>query len=132
MKMIKNIWCVTLYVSDLKKAIEFYEKILGLTKKYEYSSYAGFECGGVEIGLIPKDRVETGSTTPTVEFIVDNVDRFYEMLKKKNVDVIEPPHEEQWGGRQASFKDPDGNVLEVVQISWAKYFGVATKGAKRQ
>jgi hypothetical protein len=36
----------------------------------------------------------------------------------KNVDIVEPPHDEQWGGRQAGFKDPDGNILEVVQINW--------------
>ena len=49
--MIKTVWCVTFYVSNLEKAAEFYEKTLGLEKKYEYPSYVGFECGGVEIGL---------------------------------------------------------------------------------
>ncbi|RJS82183.1 VOC family protein, partial [Candidatus Bathyarchaeota archaeon] len=51
--MIKTVWCVTFYVSDLKRAAKFYEETLGLEKKYEFSSYVGFECGGVEIGLIP-------------------------------------------------------------------------------
>ena len=45
--MIKAVWCVTFYVSDLKKAVEFYEETLALKRKYEYSSYMGFECGGV-------------------------------------------------------------------------------------
>lgn len=45
--MIKAVWCVTFYVSDLKKAVEFYEENLGLEKKYEYSSYIGFECAGL-------------------------------------------------------------------------------------
>jgi catechol 2,3-dioxygenase-like lactoylglutathione lyase family enzyme len=130
--MIKTIWGVTFYVSDLKKAKEFYEKTLGLTKKYEYSSYAGFECGSMEIGLIPKEKVEIGENAPTVEFVVGDIDRFCETLKRKNVDIVEPPHNEQWGGRQASFKDPDGNILEVVQINWEKYFNVAVKGSKKQ
>ena len=130
--MIKTIWCVTFCVSDLRRAIDFYEKALGLTKKYEYSSYAGFECGNVEIGLIPKEKVEIGKDAAIIEFMVDNVDRFCETMRMKNVDIVEPPHNEQWGGRQASFKDPDGNILEVVQINWEKYFNVATKGAKKQ
>ena len=50
--MIKTVWCITFYVSDLKKAAKFCGETLGLEKKYEYSSYVGFECGGVEIGLI--------------------------------------------------------------------------------
>ena len=35
------------------------------------------------------------------------------------------------GGRQATFTDPDGNVLEIVQINWEKYFDVSAKGAKK-
>ncbi|HDL60396.1 MAG TPA: VOC family protein [candidate division WOR-3 bacterium] len=49
--MIQRIWDVTLTVKDLKKAVNFYENILGLVKKYEYKDYAGFDCGGVEIGI---------------------------------------------------------------------------------
>jgi catechol 2,3-dioxygenase-like lactoylglutathione lyase family enzyme len=130
--MIKTVWCITFYVSDLKRAIEFYQKMLGLTKKYEYSSYVGFECGSVEIGLIPKKTVEIGENAPTVEFAVDDVDHFCEMLRMKGIDIVNPPHDEQWGGRQASFKDPDGNLLEIVQIDWEKYFDVAAKGARKQ
>jgi catechol 2,3-dioxygenase-like lactoylglutathione lyase family enzyme len=130
--MIKTVWCVTFYVSDLKRATNFYEKTLGLTKKYEYASYAGFQCGGLEIGLVPKEKIEQGENSPSIEFLVDDVDQFYETLKKRGVNFVEPLHDEPWGGRQASFKDPDGNLLEIVQINWKKYFEVAAKGAKKQ
>jgi hypothetical protein len=40
-------------------------------------------------------------------------------------------HEEPWGGKQATFTDPDGNILELTQIKWEKYFDVAAKGAKK-
>jgi len=49
--VIKRIWDVTFTVSDLRRAIWFYEEVLGLQKKYEFKDYAGFDCGGVEIGL---------------------------------------------------------------------------------
>jgi catechol 2,3-dioxygenase-like lactoylglutathione lyase family enzyme len=114
-------------------AKEFYEKILGLEKKYEYSSYIGFECGGIEIGLIPKleKGQKVSSTTPSVEFLVDNVEEIYKTLKRKGVKFIKDLHDEPWGGRQASFTDPDGNILEIVQINWEKYFSVAAEGAKK-
>lgn len=129
--MINNVRCITLSVSDLKTAVDFYEKTLGFNKKYEYPSYAGFQCGGVEIGLRPgrkkKERIEDA---PSIEFFVDNVDAAYETPKKKGVNFVKEPHDEPWGGREASFLDLDGNLLEIVQISWKKYFEVSVKGAK--
>jgi len=94
----------------------------------------GFECGGVEIGLIPKlkkgERIAPNS--PSIEFLVDDVERFYNELKNKGVTFIKELHEEPWGGRQAAFTDPDGNMLEIVQIDWEKYFNVSAKGAAKK
>ena len=131
--MIKTVWGVTFYVSDMAKAKKFYEETLGLEKKYEYSSYVGFECGGVEVGLIPKleEGQKVSPLSPPVDLLVDDVERVYNELKQKGVKFIEELHEEPWGGRQATFTDPDGNVLEIVQINWEKYFDVAAKGAKK-
>jgi len=132
--MIKTVWCVTLYVSDLKRAAKFYEETLGLEKKYEFSSYVGFECGGVEIGLIPKpkDAHIVSAASPSVEFLVDNVDKARSELERKGVKFVKELHDETWGGRQATFTDPDGNILEVAQIDWEKYFSVSAQGAKKK
>jgi catechol 2,3-dioxygenase-like lactoylglutathione lyase family enzyme len=118
----------------LKKAAKFYEEVLGLEKKYEFSSYVGFECGGVEIGLIPKLREgeQAAPLSPSVEFLVDDVEKFYKELKNKNVKFVKELHEEPWGGKQATFTDPDGNILEIVQIDWEKYFSVSAEGAKKK
>jgi len=130
--MIKSVWCVTLKVSDLKKAVAFYEQTLGLDKKYEYSSYAGFQCGGVEIGLSPgRKESKPLENAPSVVFLVDDVDDAFKALKKKGVRFIEEPHDDAWGGRQAGFLDPDSNLLEIVQFNWAKYFEISLKGAKK-
>lgn len=132
--MIKTVWCITFYVSDLEKAAEFYEEILGLEKKYGYSSYVGFECGGVEIGLIPKltGRQKVNPLSPSVEFLVDDVEKVYKELKNKGVKIIKELHEESWGGKQAAFTDPDGNILGIAQINWKKYFMVSAEGAKKK
>jgi len=132
--MIKTVWCITFCVSNLEKAAKFYEETLGLEKKYEYSSYIGFECGGVEIGLIPKltEGQKVSPAFPSVEFLVDDVEKVCKELKNKGVKFIKEMHEEPWGGKQATFTDPDGNVLEIVQINWEKYFTVSAEGAKKK
>ena len=131
--MIKTVWCVTFYVSDLDRASRFYEETLGLEKKYEYSSYVGFECGGVEIGLIPKPSEEqkVSQLSASVELLVDDIEKSCKELREKGVRFVEELHEEPWGGRLATFTDPDGNNLQMVQIDWEKYFAISASGAKR-
>ncbi|OQX92436.1 MAG: hypothetical protein B6D58_02940 [candidate division Zixibacteria bacterium 4484_95] len=74
--MIKRIWDITLTVSDLGRAVSFYENILGLQKKYEFRDYAGFDCGGVEIGLKTWGELEKPRKgEPCINFIVDDIDR---------------------------------------------------------
>jgi len=127
--LIKSIWSVTLYVSNLQKSTRFYQDSLGLNKKYDYPSYAGFECGGVEIGLIPRENLKTGKDALSIQFLVESVDKTCEALKEKGVEFTVEPHDEPWGGRQARFLDPDGNLLELTQMDWKKYFKIASEGA---
>ena len=129
--MIKTVWSITLSVSDLERSKKFYEDVLGLDKKYEYSSYVGFECGGVEIGLRPKGTMDIGKDAASIQFLVD-IDEEYRRLVKKGVKFILEPHEEPWGGKQASLHDPDGNLLEITEINWEKYFKASLEGAVRK
>jgi len=132
--MIKSVWSVTFYVSDLKKAAKFYEETLGLKKKYEYSSYVGFECGGVEIGLIPESSEprERSAFSPSVQFLVGDAEKACSELKGKGVKFTKELHDEPWGGKQATFTDLDGNILEITQIDWQRYFSAAADGAKKK
>lgn len=130
--MIKRIWGITLNVSDLEKATAFYEKTLGFNKKYEYANYIGFDCGGIEIGLRFTEGMKPSEDLLSVEFLVDNVDNVYQTLKNKGVKFTREPHDEPWGGREASLRDTDGNILEIMQINWEKYFNVAIKGYKKK
>lgn len=122
-------WSVTLYVSNLEKSKNFYENILGLNKKYEYPTYVGYDCGGVEVGLTPRDNLEIGKDAPTIQFFVNNVDDVFKSLKEKNVKFIKKPHNQPWGGRQARFQDPDGNVIDLTEIKWKKYFQASSQGS---
>lgn len=127
--MIKSVWSITLCVSDLERSKAFYENVLGLDKKYEYPSYVGFQCGGIEIGLRPKEKLEIGKDAASIQFFVDDVDQTCAQLKAKGVEFTVEPRDEPWGGRQAKFRDPDGNILELTQILWKRYFEVSAEGA---
>jgi predicted enzyme related to lactoylglutathione lyase len=122
--MILRVWDVTFAVTDLEQAVDFYENVLGLQKKYQFSTYAGFDCGGVEIGLVPGRTTKVQEDAPCVDFLVRDVDQAYETLCERGVPFLKEPHDTLWGSRIALFTDPDGNVLQLVQIDWPKYFTV--------
>ncbi|MBC7264596.1 MAG: VOC family protein [Chloroflexi bacterium] len=122
--MILRVWDITFTVSDLERGVNFYENILGLAKKYQFATYAGFDCGGVEIGLQPGTPIRTPESTPCVNFLVRDVDEAYQVLRERGVQFLQEPHDTPWGGRIALFVDPDGHPLQLVQIDWRKYFAV--------
>ncbi len=81
-----------------------------------------FDCGGVDIGLIPGTPAGEQEGAPCVDFLVQDVDQAYRTLRERGVRFLKEPHDTPWGGRIALFADPDGNVLQLVQIDWPRYF----------
>lgn len=127
--MIKRIWDVTLTVRDLERAVQFYEETLGLLKKYQFSDYAGFDCGGVELGLKTWGRLEPPRRgEPLLNFLVDDADRAHKELAAKGVKFLKGPEETPWGGKIALFQDPDGNTLQLTQLDWKRYFSTCAQG----
>ncbi len=123
MLMIKRIWDVCLNVTDLERAVKFYGETLRLELKYRFHDYAGFDCGGVEVGLRTwGGGGEPRKGEPHIDFLVENIDEEYKRLREAGVEFSEPPNDTAWGARIAPFRDPDGNYLQLVQIIWGKYY----------
>ena len=127
--MIRRIWDITLTVRDLEYATWFYETVLGLSKKYAYKDYVGFDCGGIELGLKTWGELEpTRAGEPVIIFLVDDVDAAYERLRAQAVFFTQQPTQAKWGARIASFVDPDGNFLQITEVDWQAYHAAGAKG----
>ncbi|RLE28358.1 bleomycin resistance protein [Candidatus Acetothermia bacterium] len=127
--MIRRIWDVTLTVADLSRAVAFYRDVLGLPLKYRFPDYAGFDLGGVELGLKTWGGMEPPRNgEPVVNFLVDDVDRACRGLSARGVKFTKDPEDTPWGSRIALFRDPDGNTLQLTQIDWRKYFSAYARG----
>ena len=105
--MIEKIQNVTFPVSNLKRAVDFYENVLGLKKTGEWGNYAIFDVGGVEFALQPNRKL-------LIFLRVDDVDEAYKIFKEKGVKFVTEPKDQYWGGRTAEFADPDGNTFILV------------------
>jgi len=109
--VIEKINNITVPVKDLKKAIDFYENIVGLKKRQEWSNYATFEVGDMILGLDPFPKAEL-----QIYITVDDVDKVYGEMKEKGATFITEPKDQYWGGRTAKFVDPDGNKFILVSF----------------
>lgn len=112
--MIKRISHITFFVSDLKKSVIFYEKILGLKKTGEWSNYAVFDVDGVDLALAPGGKKGRKEGAPDIYMSVDDVDEAYKNLKEKSVKSVTEPENQYWGGRTVGFLDPDENMVILV------------------
>jgi len=112
---------VAVQVSDLEKADRFYTEIIGLKKVERNLSFAGswYQVGDFQLHLIVSDwaqnpvREDKWGRHPHVTFAIAGLDQVKRVLTEQQV-----PFQMSSSGRAALFvKDPDGNTVELLEIS---------------
>ena len=99
-------------VSDLERAKAVYTALLGIPPQADSSYYVGFDVAGQHIGLVPGGQ---GMTSPVAYWQVPDIEAKLAEVTAAGATVKEPPRDVGGGRLVASFTDPDGNVLGVVQ-----------------
>jgi catechol 2,3-dioxygenase-like lactoylglutathione lyase family enzyme len=51
-----------------------------------------------------------------VNLAVDDISAVHARLAGAGVTFTRPPETEDWGGQVASFLDPDGNLIQLMQL----------------
>jgi predicted enzyme related to lactoylglutathione lyase len=112
--MIKGVAAVWVPVTDMRRALEFYEDKLGLSVRERDEDWSALDANGMMIGLngSPEESPH-GDGGALIAFqpegeLEDAVDR----LKGRGVEFPEGISEHPWG-RIVPFKDPDGNDLQL-------------------
>jgi predicted enzyme related to lactoylglutathione lyase len=107
--------------NDLNKAKKFYQNILGLPIKFDFSNIGmiAFQVGNNEPAIILKDINKFPGTKPTIWFVVDNVNTEYKKLKAKGIRFFSEPFPIQTG-MAVEFEDPFGNKLGITDYSKIK------------
>ena len=108
---------ITVIVKDVQRSKEFYVKNLGFKLKTDANEF---------VSLLTPNRFLIGLHSPhkghehkveakgfQLEFEVDDVDAWYERLRKQGVRFAQKPKDMPWKEREAEFKDPDGHILII-------------------
>ena len=101
-------------VSDLATAKKMYAALLGMPPTTDSSFYVGFEAAGQQIGLVPGGGPE-GMTSPVAFWHVPDIAAKLAEVSNAGGTVKESPHDVGGGRLVATFTDPDGNVLGLIQ-----------------
>ncbi len=110
--MISRINVVYLYVSDMERSRAFYRDVLGLALEGDEHWAETTFADGVRFALHYSETPVIPGTT-MVDLEVADIDEAVTRLRERGVDVGEVWREEY--GCFASFRDPDGYVLELFQ-----------------
>ncbi|MDH6310358.1 putative enzyme related to lactoylglutathione lyase [Dysgonomonas sp. PFB1-18] len=103
---------------NLEESCDFYEKILGLNLKFDFSDMGmvAYKVGQEEPAIILKDVSRFPDFKPTIWFEVDNVSDTYRDLKAKGVVFFSEPFRIKTGWA-VEFSDPSGNRLGITDYN---------------
>lgn len=120
--MSANLAGIILWTDDLIRLSSFYEKALGLkphSVREDFIAYR-WDMGATDIrfsiGL--HSKIQGSAKDPLrvmVNFNVRNIIDMVSKLKESGAKFIRDPELEHWGGFVATFEDPDGNVVQLLQ-----------------
>jgi predicted enzyme related to lactoylglutathione lyase len=99
--------------------VRFYRDTLGLPPRSVKPDFINFDWGGVRLSIGIHDAVRGPSRDPLrvmVNLAVDDIGATYERLAGAGARFTRPPEPEDWGGHVATFVDPDGNTLQLLQL----------------
>jgi predicted enzyme related to lactoylglutathione lyase len=101
-------------VSDLEAAKAVYTALLGVAPQSDAPYYVGYQVAGQQIGLVPGGGPQ-GMTSPIAYWHVPDIEAKLADVTAAGASVNEPAHDVGGGRLVATFTDPDGNVLGLLQ-----------------
>jgi predicted enzyme related to lactoylglutathione lyase len=101
-------------VSDLEKAKGVYTALLGMPPQHDASYYVGYEAAGQHIGLVPGGGPQA-MTSPVAYWHVSDIEAKLAEVTAAGATVKDAPRDVGGGRLVATFTDPDGNVLGILQ-----------------
>jgi predicted enzyme related to lactoylglutathione lyase len=101
-------------VSDLAAAKAVYTALLGVAPQADSSYYVGYDAEGQHIGLVPGGGPQ-GMSSPVAYWHVTDIEAKLAEVTAAGAKVKDAARDVGGGRLVATFTDPDGNVLGLIQ-----------------
>jgi len=97
----------------------FYRDTLGLRPRSDKPDFINFDWSGVRLSVGVHAGVRGVSREPLrvmLNLTVADIQAAHARLAAAGVAFSRAPEREEWGGWVATFADPDGNILQLMQL----------------
>jgi predicted enzyme related to lactoylglutathione lyase len=97
----------------------FYADTLGLAVRHRRAGFVNFAWGDVRLTVTVHDALDGPAREPErimVNLLTDDIAADHGRLVDAGVPVVRPPEPESWGGRVATYADPDGNLVQLLEL----------------
>lgn len=118
MLMIGRVNGVILWTDNLQRLSRFYTETLGLTPRSVRQNFVNYEWDEMRFSIGTHDEVGGQAADPfriMINFDVLDIHAAHRALADQGVEFTRAPEREHWGGWVATLKDPDGNILQLLQ-----------------
>jgi predicted enzyme related to lactoylglutathione lyase len=102
-------------VTDLEAAKPVYTALLGVQPQADAPYYVGYDVQGQHIGLVPGGGPGGTMTSPVSYWHVQDIEAKLAEVTAAGATVVDAPKNVGSGRLVATFSDPDGNVLGLIQ-----------------
>lgn len=117
--------CGVILASDNPQALaQFYSDVFDVPfEKEEHGDLAphyGVDIGEVHLGIHPPQNLgmnSVGHSSISIAYNVDCLEHIITKLTAMNTELVIPVHDEGFGN-VATYKDPDGNHFEIVELNY--------------
>ncbi|WP_271274438.1 VOC family protein [Aliamphritea hakodatensis] len=123
-----QIYMATLHTQQYETMFNFYADTLQLPVLSENEGFAEFSVNGLRLSLASYQTLDGFLDSPDLQLTRQGtgvgvgfklksqkeVDELYQQMKLQNVEFIAPPTAQPWGEYTTFFRDPDGNIHEIV------------------
>jgi predicted enzyme related to lactoylglutathione lyase len=97
----------------------FYQETLALAPRSAKADFINFDWRGTRLSVGIHDAIQGTARDPLrlmVNLTVTDIRAVHARLVRAGVVFTRAPEREAWGGWVATFADPDGNVLQLMQL----------------
>lgn len=107
---------VIIYSTDMSALADFYRNALELGEPAtRLDNHIGFWLGDNYLGFEPVEALNANPGGPTVWFGVDDAEAAVARLVAAGARPEMAPARQDWGDIHASVRDPDGNLVGLIQ-----------------